>query len=108
MTKLTFPITHYTKGYNMSGTTKGYTLQYFIDLFTGTTTRQLNKNGIYNVVSPRDGALSVRADVLDTWLSYNTTAVVNGTGTFANFGKTSRTRLLRALRNRKNTGSVFG
>jgi hypothetical protein len=105
---LTYPITYYVKGKHMSGTTKGYTLQYFINLFTTTTSRQLNTNGVYSVASPRRGVNSVRADVLDLWLGNHTTAIVNGTGSFAKFGKSSRARLLKALSNRKNTGSVYG
>ena len=92
----------------MSFGTKGYTLQYFIDLFTNTTTRQLSTNSVYNVVSPRKGVTSVRAEVLDNWLSYNTTNIANGTGSFASYGKTPRARLLKALRNRKNNGTVYG
>ena len=107
MTQLTYPINYYVKGTRMNFGTKGYTLQYFIDLFTNTTSRQLNSNGVYRTVSPRLGSVSVRADVLDTWLSNNTTAIVNGTGNFATFGKTPRTRLLKALRNRKTNGYVY-
>ena len=87
--------------------TKGYTIQYFIDLFDGTTSRQLNRNGVYNVVSPRRGYDSVRAEVLDFWLGNQTTNIVKGHGKFATFGASPRSRLLKALRLRKTNGSVF-
>lgn len=85
---------------------KGYTISYFIDVLKNTTTRQVTNNGIYSVVSPRFGGFSVKADALDTWLSYNTTAIVKGEGRFASYGKTPRARLLTALKNRKVNGSV--
>jgi hypothetical protein len=87
--------------------TKAYTIQYFIDLFEGTTSRNLTRHGVYNVVSPRKGYDSVRAEVLDYWLGNQTNFIVNGTGKFSTFGASQRSRLLKALRLRKTNGSVF-
>lgn len=83
------------------GTTKGYTINYFIDLFTNTTNRQLVTNGVSAVVSPRFGATSVRAKVLDRLLNYDVIEIVNGFYDYSSFGSTPRTRILKALRLRK-------
>ena len=90
-----------------TGTTKGYTLQYFINLVSNTTNSQYNRNSVYDVISPTRGFNSVRSYVLDTWLNNATTSIVEGTGVYSTFGKTPRTRLLKALRNRKTTGTVL-
>lgn len=88
-------------------TTKGYTISYFLGLFEGSRSRQLpNKNAVYSFISPKLGAKSVRAAVLNKWLECRTTAIVDGTGQFATYGSTPRARLLKALKNRKKTGSV--
>jgi hypothetical protein len=87
--------------------TKGYTLSYFLGLFSTVRSRSLpNTDAVYNFVSPRFGFYSTRALVLDTWLGGSTKQIVNGTGRFANYGRTPRARLIKALRNRKVTGSV--
>jgi hypothetical protein len=87
--------------------TKGYTLNYFVNLFTSSRSRQLNSTkAVYNFVSPRFGYNSTRAVVLDAWLGDNTTQIVNGTGRFSTYGTTPRARILKALRNRKTTGQV--
>ena len=85
---------------------KGYTLSFFINTLTNATTRQVTNQGVYDVVSPLGGVFSVKADALDTWLGYNTGAIARGEGRFATYGKSSRARLLTALRNRKNTGNI--
>jgi hypothetical protein len=87
--------------------TKGYTLNYFVNLISTSRSRQLTTTqAVYSFVSPRFGYNSTRALVLDTWLGYNTREIVNGDGRFANYGKTPRARLLKALRNRKANGFV--
>lgn len=91
----------------MGFSTKGYTIQYFIDLFANTSNKQLVTNGVYETISPRDGAASVRADVLDHWLGGNTYNVVWGKNGFETLGKTPRTRILKALHNRKANGYVY-
>jgi hypothetical protein len=72
---------------------KGYTISYFIDVLKNTTARQVANKGVYETVSPRFGGFSVKADALDTWLNFNTTAIARGDGQYANFGKTARARL---------------
>lgn len=86
--------------------TKGYTLNYFLKLFNGTSNRAISSNGVYGVVSPLLGSSSVRATVLNTWLGNKTSQIANGTGKFASYGTTPRARILKALRNRKVNGSV--
>jgi hypothetical protein len=86
--------------------TKGYTLSYFLKLFNSTSNRAISSNGVYGVVSPLLGSTSVRATVLNTWLGNKTTQITNGTGKFASYGTTPRARILKALRNRKTTGSI--
>lgn len=85
----------------MSFGTKGYTISYFINLFSGVRSNTITSKGVFNIVSPRLGATSVRALVLNTWLNGSTTAIVNGTGKFASYGATPRARLLKALKLRK-------
>ena len=85
----------------MGYSTKGYTINYFINLFTDVTNSQLANNGVYSTVSPRKGVTSVRAAVLNDLLNGNTRNVVNGTGRFSSFGSTPRARILKALRLRK-------
>lgn len=89
--------------------TKGYTLSYFLNLLGNSRARQLtDAAAVYAFVSPRFAENSVRAEVLDSWLggTRNTYAIVKGTGRFSNYGSTPRSRLLKALRNRKTTGEV--
>jgi hypothetical protein len=81
--------------------TKGYTINYFIKLFTATRTSTLETRGLESVVSPRLGSDSVRFHVLNGWLDGRVTQVVNGTGKFASYGATPRARILKALKLRK-------
>lgn len=85
---------------------KGYTINYFITTLKNTSTSMVAKKGVYNVIAPRYGALSLKANALNIWLNGETFAIVKGVGKFASYGKTARTRLLTALKNRKNTGTV--
>lgn len=87
--------------------TKGYTISYFLALFGNSRARQFSTaSDVYSFVSPRLGVSSVRATVLNKWLGKQTNAIVSGSGRFASYGSTPRARLMKALRNRKNTGSV--
>jgi hypothetical protein len=86
---------------------KGYTIQSFINLFTNTTNSTLNRVGVETVVSPRFGVYSVKFNTLEDLLNTDVYDVVNGIGTFATLGKTPRTRILTALRNRKKFGTVL-
>lgn len=84
---------------------KGYTISYFVNVLSNARTSQvLNADAVYSTVSPRFGYASVKARALDTWLNHKTTAIANGYGRFASFGKTPRARVLKALRLRKQNG----
>lgn len=92
----------------MKGTamSKGYTINYFITVLKNTNTSLVNKNGLYNTVSPRYGYHSVKAEALDNWLNGLTAPIYRGDGRFASYGKTGRARVLKALQNRKTLGFV--
>ena len=96
------------QSFGKEGTTmsKGYTISYFVKVLKNAKVSSFTKTSVYNIVSPRDGALSVKAGALDTWLGHQTSSISLGTGRFASYGKTSRARLLFALKNRKMTGSI--
>jgi hypothetical protein len=83
---------------------KGYTINFFINTLTGATNTQIDNYGVFNVVSPRYGAGSVKAEALNTLLDGSVCDIAAGAGKFAKLGKTSRTRLLKALRIRKKFG----
>lgn len=86
---------------------KGYTISYFVNVFSSASTRQLDSvPAVYKTLSPRYRGLAVKSRALNTWLGGNTNAIVLGTGRFATFGATPRARLLKALRMRKQNGKV--
>jgi len=85
---------------------KGYTINYFIDVLKSAATNKVTKEGVYSVVSPRFGGQSVKANALDGWLNFKTNAIAKGVGQFASYGKTPRARLLTALSKRKKLGTV--
>jgi hypothetical protein len=84
-----------------------YTIQNFINAVTAVNNKTLMSNGVYNVVAPRFGESSVKAETLDFFLNGNTNAILDGTGTFASLGKTPRARLLKALRLRQTNGFII-
>lgn len=86
---------------------KGYTINYFINLLQGTTNSTITDTGIAKVVSPRLGRRSQAVSALNTFLGGNLTAVTNGTNGFKTYGKTPRARLLKALRTRQTSGTLF-
>ena len=86
---------------------KGYTIQYFIDLFTNTNNTVFKNNTVYDIVSPRYGSDSVKAQALTEWLGFNPVHVANGVGGFRTLGATPRTRLLKALKNRQRFGTTL-
>lgn len=83
---------------------KGYTINFFVQTLKNVSAKTVANRGVYDVVSPRYGAFSTKAEALDQWLSYNVSAITQGQGRFASYGKTARARLLTALRNRKVNG----
>ena len=89
--------------------TKGYTLNYFVNLFNKTSANTISgTKDVYTFISPRLGFHSTRAVVLETWLGSQKQlrAITNGTGRFSTYGTTPRARILKALRNRKVNGKV--
>jgi hypothetical protein len=86
---------------------KGYTISYFVKAISKASNGEL-KNSVYSVVAPRGGFNTVKAHALDAWLGGPGFAarVAKGTGRFAGFGNSARTRLLKALRLRKKNGSL--
>jgi len=90
---------------------KGYTLVNLIAFFQNTTNAQFKH---LNALELADGALTGResfgrGNALDNFLGYETWAINDGlTKAYRALGKTPRTRILRALRNRKRTGNVLG
>lgn len=93
---------------------KGYTISYFIREIEKLSNKDLNRNDIYDLLSPRLGFHSVKSTALDNFLSSYVTASLLSAGTARRIafsdthlitsGKTPRTRLLRALKSRKKTG----
>ena len=105
---------------------RGYTLNYFIDFFqniaphrwtTGTLQEgetvqkcalghALTDNRTGEVIDESVG--NARAEALQSFLDGTTELINDGSSGFDHLGKTPRTRILRALRNRKRTGNVDG
>lgn len=83
---------------------KGYTLNYFINVLSNT--RTVSNIAVYSTFSPRFGKASVKARALDAWLDNQTLEIARGHGRFAHLGKTPRSRLLKALRLRKQNGFI--
>ena len=88
--------------------TNKYTIPFLINYVKGTTISDWNavttsgRINFASVISPIGGSSSVKIQTLNSLLGGNLRAVVHGSGTFSNFGKTPRARLLKALRLRSN------
>jgi hypothetical protein len=80
---------------------KGYTLVNLINFFSNTTNAQWKNSGVA-AVAGTPGREAALASFLGT-----PTSIAAGTGSYARLGATPRGRILRALRNRKRTGSVL-
>ena len=85
---------------------KGYTINFFINVIKNTKSRAVTSDNVYNVVAPRYGQFSVKSEALDYWLNFNTADISEGRGRFSTYGKTPRARLLTALKNRKVKGTI--
>jgi hypothetical protein len=92
------------KGHNMS---KGYTINYYTNLFKSASPRNLTPTNLPNFVSPVYGSSSVKFSQLDGFLGGNIFEIARGHGDFASFGKTPRARILKALSLRKKHGFVI-
>lgn len=105
---------------------KGYTLNYFIDYFSSIPahqwtegTEQLGEtvqhcaigHALRNsrtTLSNTTTKTTARAEALRGFLDNNVENINDAFGRYAELGATPRGRILRALRNRKRTGNVFG
>ena len=99
---------------------KGYTLAYFINFFSSIPTAKVVSTnttpskgrgcaGTLALGNPGRPAVG-RLAALDNFLGgpANTDAINDGRNGFNKLGKTPRTRILAALRNRKRTGNPMG
>lgn len=88
---------------------KGYTISLFASIVKEATEKQLKKD-LYKTISPRIGYMSEKSAAFDEWLGGEDTTselVAGNTPRAKKLGKTVRTRLLTALKNRKTKGTVF-
>lgn len=86
----------------MSGS-KGYTIAFFIREINSKVKSSNSTSVIVNTISPTYGVASVKLGTLSDFIgSFNN--VANGVGKYAGFGKTPKTRLLKALKLRKKNG----
>ncbi len=109
---------------------KGYTVPYFINFFESIpdhrwTEGELQRSGTVqkcalghaasdsrapanSFVTNNDVSSSQRAQALIEVLGGDVAAINDADGSYADLGRTPRGRILRALRNVKRTGNVFG
>jgi len=87
-------------------TSKGYTMAFFTRAIKSATAKTISNVGISGVLSPKGGTTSVKVQTLNGFLGGSLSAIENGKGRFAGFGKTSRSRVLKALSLRKKNGTV--
>jgi hypothetical protein len=87
-------------------TTKAYTISSLINEVSSLTPSQVSTvTKLANAISPRAGLMSAKVHALNTYLNGQLSSVVSGSGSFKSFGKTPRTRVVNALRARKNTST---
>ena len=82
---------------------KGYTIAFFINEIQSKVSSRGDASALVKAISPVYGINSVKIGALDTFVG-NLGRVVNGNGKYAGFGKTPKSRLLKALRLRKKLG----
>lgn len=88
----------------MSFTTKKYTINLLVNEVASLSNTQVSSvQSLANSISPRAGVSSAKFYALNRYVGGNITAVINGRGRFSSFGKTARSRILTALRARKNS-----
>ena len=85
---------------------KGYTINYFSNTIKLASVGKVSKLGIIKLIAPRIGVKSVKIAALNLWLGGDLLAIEAGKGRFAGLGKTSKTRLLKALALRYKNGVV--
>ena len=83
--------------------TKAYTIQSLINEVSSLKPSQFkSKYVLASALSPRLRTTSAKFTFLTSYVGGDITNVLNGTGRFSTLGKTARTRILTALRNRQN------
>jgi len=83
---------------------KGYTIAFLInEVKTKLKSSNISPLSVAHTLSPNKGLNSVKIEALNTFIG-NFTGVVNGKGKYAGYGKTPKTRLLKALKLRKKLG----
>lgn len=88
---------------NAGFSTKKYTINLLISEVSSLTPSSFSSvKTLTSALSPRTGATSAKVAALNSFLNGNLTRIVNGTGNYSSFGKTPRTRIVRALRARKS------
>ena len=90
---------------------KGYTLVSYIRTIKALKEKKITTN-FYQALAPRGGFYSDKAATLDEFLGDEdgkvTRELIKGVSTRTKkLGKTAKTRLLNALKNRKTKGKVF-
>lgn len=84
--------------------TNAYTISSLVKEISGLSLSQVsNVDSLVKSISPVAGSSSVKVAVLNSYLNGNLNAIINGKGNFSNLGKTAKTRVLTALKNRKNS-----
>ena len=83
-------------------TTKAYTLNLLINEVSSIPATVGSLANLTSIISPRAGSTSAKVAALENFLNGKLVNVFYGNNGYAKFGKTPRTRLVRALRARKN------
>jgi hypothetical protein len=84
-------------------TTKAYTINSLIKEVSALSTSKVTSvSALASNISPRAGVKSAKIFALNSFLNGNLIAVINGNFSYAALGATAKTRVIRALRNRKN------
>jgi len=83
---------------------KGYTMSYFINEITEKVSTRDRASVAIKKLFPNKGTDSVKYQALCNWLGADFFRVACGVTKYNGLGKTSKTRLLKALKFRKKTG----
>jgi hypothetical protein len=84
-------------------TTKAYTINLLISEISALSVAQVSSvSSLANAISPRAGVSSAKFSALNSFLSNQLSSVVSGSAAYSSFGKTAKTRVIRALRARKS------
>lgn len=90
----------------MSFTTKKYTINLLLNEVSSLNNSQLSSvRSLAKALSPRAGTNSAKLNALKSYVSGSLNSVLSGSGSAQSLGKTPRTRLLKALKNRKRSSN---